>query len=817
MADEDFKPHFDISAAVVRQLGDELVSDEVTAILELVKNAFDADASYASVVIETRYGPGEETSFPDATSFISIEDDGDGMSRKDIERGWLTISLSAKRAMKARGEKTAKGRTPLGDKGLGRLSTQRLGHHLDLITRRDGDKEALRVSFSWSDFKENVHLSSVPVNITSICEGRQKGTKLVIAALRDINSWKGENKDRLIKRLSQLIFPFGEVRPFRVFITVDGKKIDLETMVEAARRAAIASVGITYNDGELKVNGKIRLRKLFTLDDGVEGFARLLEDDGGEEFFSYLAGRKAKVPGLARESDGWFISFETKKSLSSFSGAQKISIDGEMRQADPGTFEGKLEEFTLRGENRSGFPSLNDFTAFVKSHAGIRLFRNGFGVRPYGMDGNDWLNLGGGQTSGRSYYGLRPGNVIGFISVTEEHNFNLKEKTDREGLIQNPYAHNFMLLLKSAVSDINNAYSVIRRGFAEFRSMKGGENGGFTSVSQSISQMRTAATEAAAVGTARQQLSETLSETKQALTEVESRLSAPLFASKGDEEARPLVDKVKRMLADAEHLMGSLDSLVERARHFENFSDYIEPKFAVLQDQLEDFTSLAALGMSAEALSHEMAHIADRLNSAAKVFGKKAASANSADGVVFSELVLASVSSLRKQITHVSPALRFVRERKDTLHVLSFIKEQVEFHDARDEKVNVRIGDGSEDFSIIASRGRLIQVIDNLIINSTHWLRFCSVADASILLTCQKPYIDLWDTGLGVDPSVEDTLFQPFVSLKEEGRGLGLYICQQLLDPLGCDIRLMGRRNAHGRRYIFRIDLSGALQDERRS
>ena len=64
-------PHFDISAAVVRQLGDELVSDEVTAIVELVKNAYDADATYAHVVVNTIEAPlDKESKFPRACGYV---------------------------------------------------------------------------------------------------------------------------------------------------------------------------------------------------------------------------------------------------------------------------------------------------------------------------------------------------------------------------------------------------------------------------------------------------------------------------------------------------------------------------------------------------------------------------------------------------------------------------------------------------------------------------------------------------------------------------------------------------------------------------
>ena len=159
---------FDINAMVVRQLGEQLISDEVTALVELVKNAYDADASFALVEVNTEGTYTEDAlHFPvalngevevpkGATSeerrrlkgavppgYILVRDDGTGMDRDDIEEGWLTISLSKKRAMKRKGAVSPKRkRTPLGDKGLGRLSTQRLGDRLEMFTVKEQYDEA---------------------------------------------------------------------------------------------------------------------------------------------------------------------------------------------------------------------------------------------------------------------------------------------------------------------------------------------------------------------------------------------------------------------------------------------------------------------------------------------------------------------------------------------------------------------------------------------------------------------------------------------------------------------------------------------------
>jgi C4-dicarboxylate-specific signal transduction histidine kinase len=118
------------------------------------------------------------------------------------------------------------------------------------------------------------------------------------------------------------------------------------------------------------------------------------------------------------------------------------------------------------------------------------------------------------------------------------------------------------------------------------------------------------------------------------------------------------------------------------------------------------------------------------------------------------------------------------------------------------------------------NRGKLIQVLDNLVINSEYWLkeaiRSGIASRGNITIEIDAPYIRVSDTGPGIDPVVEHTLFEPFISMKGKGRGrgLGLYVAQQLLRAEGCDIRLTGRRNTAGKHSEFEIDLTGVLTDE---
>jgi signal transduction histidine kinase len=131
----------------------------------------------------------------------------------------------------------------------------------------------------------------------------------------------------------------------------------------------------------------------------------------------------------------------------------------------------------------------------------------------------------------------------------------------------------------------------------------------------------------------------------------------------------------------------------------------------------------------------------------------------------------------------------------------------------------VEIEETYENFTILMNKGKLTQVVDNLLLNSEYWLqedlRKAAIQEARIYVKIQEPFVEVYDTGRGVSPSVEHQLFQPFVTTKPKGtgRGLGLFINRQLLEASNCQILLLPNRNQFKRRYIFRIDFTGALHN----
>src|SRR4030042_2545589 len=433
--------HFDIHASVVFQLGESLISDIAQALVELIKNAYDADATYSKVTIETDSQNKVDWSiYKGAKGCIQIEDNGFGMDESVIERGWLIISNSMKRDMKNAHEVTpTKGRTPLGDKGLGRLGAQRLGYNLEILTSpRTSDKQ-YHVAFSWNDFKSCPELTKVPVVFQERPNvGGKQGTTLLISEIRDAQSWKESSSLRNLRdELSRLIMPYKELKKFSVLVTIDGTQIEFAEMTERLLNSAQIRYTLNFDGQILRIGGRVRLN--FFRPEKKEDkprFRALVERDQGQQLFDFLCTKsRAEKFKLRKASEqGWFLQYDFERPFTDMDSLQLI--DG--KYANPGPFVGKIDSFDLGPESsrqQNVFDTISEYKKQIKALSGVRVYRDGFGIR---LD-RDWLGLGKQWTTATSYYGLKPENTIGFISLSARDNAVLEETTDREGFKVRPY------------------------------------------------------------------------------------------------------------------------------------------------------------------------------------------------------------------------------------------------------------------------------------------------------------------------------------------------------------------------------------------
>ena len=611
--------HFDIHPSVVYQLGDGLITDAVQALVELLKNAYDADASYASVTISTGSNDHPLSRYRGASGYIAIEDNGHGMTLDTIRRGWLTISNSPKREMKQLKKTTAKGRVPLGDKGLGRLGAQRLGANVEIVTKTREEDVALYVAYSWDDFANREVLTDVPITFDDdVRLERACGTTLIISELNELETWLGDSTIELEKNLSQMICPYEEVSGFRMVVTCDGRKLELAEITRRIREVAPLHYDIQFDSGALTISGRIRASFLRLNDKGDRvALNDLLDIDRGQSFLEFLM-TKDEARGsyhIQRASDpGWFIEFSQRVPIEDLPAVNRI--DGEI--ADPGPFRAEVDSFDLSAEasrEQEAFSRAADFRDYVKDLSGIRVYRDGFAIR---VD-RDWLRLGGTWTSGGSYYGLKPNNTLGYIVLSAGENGILEETTDREGFKHTPYYSNFYGLLEEFVRFSSSAHEFIRRNAVTYlqscRRQEAGVDEATTPEELAI-QLADGMVAIQAVGVHLQQVEDSLVRTMDAT----HRETCKVKEDGGSQASEETISKLHELIAVLEDGMRAAKSVIIDLRIAVERTDPLVARGGVLVDQITALRSQLAevyetigLGLTAEALSHEIHLVADEL------------------------------------------------------------------------------------------------------------------------------------------------------------------------------------------------------------
>ena len=206
---------FDIST--FRLIGRELITDRITALFELVKNSYDANAQQVNVLFEN-VEPNK------LDSQIIIEDDGIGMSFEDIRDKWMVIGTSNKRKSPYSPEPFL--RKCVGEKGIGRFAVDKLGDCLTVITKQKGTASWLKVNIDWSAYsvndngKVNKWFTDIesPYEYIPTEETEAHGTKLIIKQIRE--PWDSGSIKHAITQMSKLVSPFTTLTyPFSIYVS----------------------------------------------------------------------------------------------------------------------------------------------------------------------------------------------------------------------------------------------------------------------------------------------------------------------------------------------------------------------------------------------------------------------------------------------------------------------------------------------------------------------------------------------------------------------------------------------------------------------
>lgn len=408
---------FKIDARLILQLGRDSIKDHSTALVELVKNSFDADASKVEVEI---YSKGTDKR-------IRVADNGFGMTGKEIEDNWLRIGFSEKKNSKT----SKKGRRKTGEKGIGRIASDRLGSILQMITKSEEDT-IQGVQVNWDEFDvegksfDDIDLTEIesPQIKIPVREGeppRETGTELIISSLR--TPWNEESIKHLYQELSYFAPLFSS--EFEIEI-----KNDINPAYSKAVKSAI------YDTAEIELT---------------------LHYDGADsliyEFKNKLVPEKNKTEPMT---------------------LQHIMQQETYAPLDCGAIDLKLYFFIRKKNLLEGTSfSLTDLKDFLSENYGVKLYRDNVVVKPYGFANNqfgqDWLGLDVEKSTdpagvSRESYKVNANNIVGYAYFTRDNNAKLIDSSSREGLVENKAFHDLKNLINKSITllasyrtDINKA------------------------------------------------------------------------------------------------------------------------------------------------------------------------------------------------------------------------------------------------------------------------------------------------------------------------------------------------------------------------
>lgn len=392
--------HFDVSVGLKRVLGRELITDHEVAILEMVKNSFDAGAKDVHLYFDSER--------------ILVVDDGSGMDENDLRNKWLFVAYSAKRAANAEDfrDKAASRGYLAGSKGIGRFSSDRLGQILTLQTRPRGKAaQAHRLEIDWSKFEQDdrQHFETIPVDYEAIekfslppelkeLEARlSNGTIIEITNLRKV--WDRDDLVSLKATLSKLINPFGnEVDEFSIEITAPAER-DADKAAKA--KAERSNEEVSSRD---IVNGKVGNFIFSALQDKTTFITVKIEDG---RIRSQLTDRGEIIYEITEPN--------TYKKLE---GAGFYCELYYLNQSAKVTFA-----------RRIGLPSVQFGSVF--------LFRNGFRVYPVGEVNFDWFGYDRRKQQGYSRF-LGSREIIGRVDVNGSDEEFQEASSRNQGLIDTP-------------------------------------------------------------------------------------------------------------------------------------------------------------------------------------------------------------------------------------------------------------------------------------------------------------------------------------------------------------------------------------------
>lgn len=682
-------------ARLIKTIGEELISNDNVAITELVKNSYDAGSPIVDITftgnvkekeITKRVGRKEITErqhyIEKENASIVIYDQGKGMDFGTILHAWMEPATNYKK----KEENKNTNRKFSGEKGIGRFASAKLSSKLELITKQENDNEIV-VWFDWNDFSnEETYLDNVKVNwvIRPATEIKEHGTILKLTNLSD--DWDEDKIGELRVALSRLLNPIVPNEDFLISINLPkliGKS--LSGIIERPE---------TLNRPNYFIKGSV----------SKEGTPLSVI------FYSKKVGRE-EILDLP----------------------EKLFTSIKPYSAGPFSFEFKV--WDRDSENLSSIATeTNSIIKNVKRDlddlCGISIYRDNIRVLPYGNQNNDWVRLDLRRVNNPTLR-LSNNQIVGYISIGLETNPELKDQSNREGIVEGQAFEDIKDYVKLLLNEVE------QRRYAE-----------------------------------RPRESQTTSNSPSSIFEKLSLKSLSVEIKEKRPNPEEILNLITKKDVEIKETVIKIQEVISRYRRLSTLGLLIDP---IIHD---GNNYLHKINLKSTSILNEIQKTDCNLSKIADRVGEI-------------QNVRRDFSQLFKRI---EPFGGRKRGRPQTIVVEDVIKNQFLLNSEELSKYNISYRLSNTQHKVTIDESELAVVLMNLIQNSIYWLSTIDV-EREILVEVEDEQdglaIIVSDNGPGVKSGTEDNIFAPYYSTKPDGIGLGLAIAGEIMSEYDGELSLI--------------------------
>lgn len=422
--------------------------------------------------------------------------------------------------------------------------------------------------------------------------------------------------------------------------------------------------------------------------------------------------------------------------------------------------------------------------ADLDAMSGVSLFRDNLRVLPYGEAGNDWLDLDRERINDPS---KRIGNqqIIGFVEVAQENTPGLRDKTNREGLIDNVAFRDLRALVRAAINVFTTHWQKDRPA------------------SDTRPRARKSALQQA------RDLTSAMAETARddVVVQLPQKPPEPTPQPRPISSTPPQPEPEQASLFlepdDPSPLLTQRQAVRELQEHLKQASLYQDQSETDAEQRAQVLMHLAATGMVAERVAHEFGR---QVHAALDAVGKLRHLGRGDSEVSQAIRTLdATLGTLRNEFRVLAPyEIGWRIQRTATVGVEEAATLALKLNDHLIDQADITTEIEGDDFEVAARPASLVQVFDNLVHNSCVWLEGHPDPRRIVLrMDGEARTVTVCDTGPGIPSHLTEEVFEPFVTLRNGGRGLGLYITRELLKAMNATITLLPPdRNGTGATFV---------------